>query len=296
MRSWRAIAGRLVTATLLALLAWAPATAAPAASSYGAGVPIAFPLFPADNPWNTDISDYPVDPLSDRYVAASVHRPRSTRISGPRGTALRTGSPMSSCPATSRRCPSPSTTGKRATPDRIPSPRTPPSRTEATVTCSYSTPTTAGSTRSTTPTKVGDRWEAGSGAVFDLTSNALRPDTWTSADAAGLPMLPGLVRYDEVAAGRSTTRCASPSRTQRAFIHPATHFASDSTDPTCPRWVCDSDSRPGSTSPASPSRYASSFRRSRRTACSWPTTGVLGTSRAPRTRGGTTTCSMPSRS
>ena len=49
--------------------------------------------------------------------------------------------------------------------------------------------------------KVGGHWKAGSGAIFDLTSNALRPAGWTSADAAGLPILPGLVRYDEVQAG-----------------------------------------------------------------------------------------------
>ena len=47
----------------------------------------------------------------------------------------------------------------------------------------------------------GSAWRAGSGAIWDLNSNALRPDTWTSADAAGLPILPGLVRYDEIAAG-----------------------------------------------------------------------------------------------
>jgi hypothetical protein len=81
----------------------------------------------------------------------------------------------------------------------------------------------------------GDHWEAGSGAVWDLSSNALRPDTWTSADAAGLPMLPGLVRYDEVASGEITHALrVTVSQTQRAFIHPATHYASDSTDPDLP--------------------------------------------------------------
>ncbi len=80
------------------------------------------------------------------------------------------------------------------------------------------------------------RWYAGSGARFDLRSNALRPDGWTSADAAGLPIFPGLVRYDEVVedgvirhALRFTVRA-----TQKGFIHPATHYASASTDPTLP--------------------------------------------------------------
>lgn len=70
-------------------------------------------------------------------------------------------------------------------------------------------------------------WTAGSGAVFDLRSSALRPDGWTSADAAGLPILPGLVRYDEVAAGeiRHALRFTVPE-TQRAYLWPARHFAS----------------------------------------------------------------------
>jgi hypothetical protein len=78
-------------------------------------------------------------------------------------------------------------------------------------------------------------WDADSGAVFDLRSNALRPDGWTSADAAGLPVFPGLVRYDEVAAGavRHALRF-TVSRTQRGYVHPATHYASSSTDPNLP--------------------------------------------------------------
>lgn len=73
-------------------------------------------------------------------------------------------------------------------------------------------------------------WDAGCGAVFDLRSNALRPDTWTSADAAGLPLLPGLVRYDEVASGaiRHALRFTVP-RTRRAYVWPARHYASTST-------------------------------------------------------------------
>jgi hypothetical protein len=78
-------------------------------------------------------------------------------------------------------------------------------------------------------------WEAGSGAIFDLDSNAMRPAGWTSADAAGLPILPGLVRYDEVAAGRilHAIRFTAP-QTQRAYVWPARHFASSSTDPDLP--------------------------------------------------------------
>jgi len=78
-------------------------------------------------------------------------------------------------------------------------------------------------------------WDAASGAVFNLHSNALRPNGWTSADAAGLPIMPLLVRYDEVRAGRidHALRVTVP-RTQAGFIHPATHFASSNGDSSLP--------------------------------------------------------------
>jgi hypothetical protein len=72
----------------------------------------------------------------------------------------------------------------------------------------------------------GSGWQAASGAVFDLRSNALRPAGWTSADAAGLPILPGLVRRDEVRSGviRHALRFTVPT-TQRGYISPARHEA-----------------------------------------------------------------------
>lgn len=75
-----------------------------------------------------------------------------------------------------------------------------------------------------------DGWHAGSGAIFDLRSNALRPLGWTSADAAGFAILPGLVRYDEVASGeiRHAIRFTAP-QTRNAYIWPATHLASSLT-------------------------------------------------------------------
>ena len=81
----------------------------------------------------------------------------------------------------------------------------------------------------------GRGWRAGSGAIWSLRSNRLRPTGWTSADAAGLPILPGLARYDEVRRGvidhalRFTVR-----RTRRAYVYPARHFASSSDDPSLP--------------------------------------------------------------
>jgi hypothetical protein len=83
--------------------------------------------------------------------------------------------------------------------------------------------------------KSGAAWYAGSGAIWNLKSNALRPRNWTSADAAGLPILPGLLRYDEVAAGsvdhaiRFTT-----DKTDRRYLWPARHQAGSVSDPSYP--------------------------------------------------------------
>jgi len=84
-------------------------------------------------------------------------------------------------------------------------------------------------------TQKGSGWKAFSGAVFNLRSDALRPEGWTSADAAGLPIFPLLARYPEVAAGAidHALRVTVPS-SQRGYIHPATHFASSSSDPRLP--------------------------------------------------------------
>jgi len=81
----------------------------------------------------------------------------------------------------------------------------------------------------------GGGWVAASGAAFDLRSNGLRPDRWTSADAAGLPIVPGLVRCADMAAGRITHAVrVTFEQTQRGYVHPARHAASSSTDPNLP--------------------------------------------------------------
>jgi hypothetical protein len=85
------------------------------------------------------------------------------------------------------------------------------------------------------PLDAGRSWHAGSGAAYDLRSNALRPSGWTSADAAGLPILPGLARYPEVAQGaiRHALRFTAP-RTRTAFVWPARHQAGSSSSPSLP--------------------------------------------------------------
>jgi hypothetical protein len=84
--------------------------------------------------------------------------------------------------------------------------------------------------------RAGGRWTAGSGATWSLRSNRLRRRGWTSADAAGLPILPGLARYDEVRRGRIEHALRfTVSQTRQAFVFPARHFASSLTDPALPR-------------------------------------------------------------
>jgi hypothetical protein len=84
--------------------------------------------------------------------------------------------------------------------------------------------------------KTDSGWQAACAAIFDLKSNKLRPDGWTSSDAAGLPVFPATVRYDELKRGivehalRVTVR-----NTRRSYVYPATHFASSKTDENLPR-------------------------------------------------------------
>jgi hypothetical protein len=82
----------------------------------------------------------------------------------------------------------------------------------------------------------GKGWRANSGAVFDLKTNHFRPAGWTSANAAGLPILPGLVRYDEVMEEKAIRHALAFTcmRSRRAYVHPARHFASKNKDPNLP--------------------------------------------------------------
>ena len=106
----------------------------------------------------------------------------------------------------------------------------------ATATCWSSIGIAGCSTNSSAAYPAGGSWNAGSGAIFDLGSNALRPAGWTSADAAGLPIFPGLVRYDEVVEQGEIRHALrfTVHDSRRGYIAPARHFASDDTSPTRP--------------------------------------------------------------
>ncbi len=197
------------------------------------------PIFPADNPWNTDVSGYPVHARSDAYIGSigldgHLHPDFGTEWEG-----APIGIPYVVVDGTQPKVPVSFEYADESDPGPYPIPPDAPIE---------GGPNSDGDRHILVVDRdnlllyelfsaypEGNGWRAGSGAVFDLTSNDLRPEGWTSADAAGLPILPGLVRYDEVAAGeiRHALRFTC-SRTQRAYIHPATHWASGSTDADLP--------------------------------------------------------------
>jgi hypothetical protein len=194
------------------------------------------PIFPANNSLNRDISRAPVDPNSASYVAsigleAHVHPDFGTNPSY--------GIPYSIVGPRQRRVPITFTEfGEQSDRGPYPVPANAPVEGAGEAGDRHVLVLQAGSCRLYelyAAQRSGAGWAAGSGAVFDLRSNALRPQGWTSADAAGLPIFPLLARYPEVRAGRidHALRVTVP-RTQRGYIHPATHFASSSSDPSLP--------------------------------------------------------------
>ena len=191
------------------------------------------------------IAGCPVFPAATRGTSAST-RCRSTRartrscarsalddtvhpdFGSGRYEGRRSASRIRSSRATPKRTPRRVRVRRRVRPRaRTRSRRSRGSRAAATATSCSSSAAPAGCSSCSRPQRTAARWHAGSGAIFNLRSNALRPRGWTSADAAGLPILPGLARYDEVAAGeiRHALRF-TVSRTRRAFVFPARHFAS----------------------------------------------------------------------
>jgi hypothetical protein len=193
------------------------------------------PILPASNPINQDISRTPVDPNSARYIAsigaANLHPDFATNPSY--------GIPYSVAGPTQPKVPITfSEYGEESDPGPYPIPANAPVEGSGEAGDRHVLVLQTGSCKLYElyhAVRHGAGWEAGSGAVFNLRSNALRPEGWTSADAAGLPIMPLLVRYPEVATGRIDHALrVTVARTQRGYIHPATHFASSSSDPSLP--------------------------------------------------------------
>ena len=191
-------------------------------------------VFPVDNPWNQDISQEPVDVNTDKYIA-SINR--GGKFLNPNfGSNDKYGIPYIIVDSTQPKVPVQFEYVDESDLDPYPIPPNPPIQVNEDSQLVILEKDNCMLYELYNPQYTEDvGWSAYSGAIFDLKSNALRPDCWTSADAAGLAILPGLVRYDEVASGKIHHALRfSVSQTQRAFIHPATHFASRLKNPNLP--------------------------------------------------------------
>ena len=194
------------------------------------------PMLPADNIWNTRVDTLPVDPSSATYVAtigagSTMHADFGSGLwnGGPIGIPYVVVNPGQPGVAVQFQVAGESEPGPYPIPPNAPVEGGAGSHGDRHVLVVDSGSCRLYELFSAYPNGDGS-WRAYSGAAFDLRSNALRPDSWTSADAAGLPILPGLVRYDEVAAGqiRHAIRFTAP-QTRNAHVWPATHDASSLT-------------------------------------------------------------------
>jgi hypothetical protein len=235
-----AAGGLAVAAGAIALGAARPKVPGPAKPPVALGVGASLGgrrPFPPDSPWNLDISRAPLDPNSDRLVAsigpdAPLHPDFGTKY----------GIPYVVVPGTQPKAPVRFEYADESDPGPYPIPPDPPIE---------GGPDSTGDRHiliidrdhwmlyelfAAYPEAGGQCWRAGSGAIFDLSSNRLRPAGWTSADAAGLPVFPGLVRYDEVVERKAVEHAVrfTCRRTRRAYVAPARHFASRSRDPGLP--------------------------------------------------------------
>ena len=199
-------------------------------------------IFPADNPWNRDISGDPVDPNSDAIVASIGLDKRLHPDFGTVWQGAPSGIPYVVVDSRQPRVPvrfeyvGESDHGPYPIPADAPIEGGLQAKGDRHVLVIERDTWKLYETFSSYPQDGGKSWKAGSGAVFDLNSNQLRPAGWTSADAAGLPIFPGLVRYDEVMEQRAILHALrfTVTRSRRAYVPPATHFASRLTDANLP--------------------------------------------------------------
>lgn len=200
-------------------------------------------LFPADNPWNQDISALPTDPNSANLIASiglttALHPDFGTTWNGaPNGIpyVVVSGSQLK-VPITFTAYGDESDPGPYPVPTNAPIEGGPNATGDRHVIVIDRDNWKLYELFDAAPVNGGASWSAACGAVFDLNSNSLRPAGWTSADAAGLPIFPGLVRYDEVFELQAITHALrfTAQRTRKAYVSPARHFASSNTDPNLP--------------------------------------------------------------
>ena len=201
------------------------------------------PLFPPDNPWNQDISSLPVDPNSANLIASIGNNDPLHPDFGTFWRGVPNGIPYVVVAGTQPPVPINFTDwGAESDPGPYPVPRNAPIE---------GGPNSDGDRHvlvidrdhwklyemySAYPVNNGASWNAKSGALFDLKSNAVRPAGWTSADAAGLPIFPGLVRYDEVFEQREIKHALrfTVGHSRQAYVYPARHFAGGNPNPNLP--------------------------------------------------------------
>lgn len=191
------------------------------------------PLFPANSIWNYNISHLPVIPNSANYIASiGITSKLHAAFGSPMPGYPPPGMPYVAVPGTQPYVSTHFYYTKESAPGPYPIPSNVPveggrqSPGDRHVIVVNGDTCTLYEMWASYPQPDGS-WKAGSGAMWSLKSNSLRPEYWTSADAAGLPILPGLVRYDEVETGviNHALRVAV-NHTQSAFLWPARHFAS----------------------------------------------------------------------
>ena len=214
----------------------------------------AMQIFPPDNPWNEDISALPTLPNSDAIIASvGADKPLGFNLDM---NYVIVPPDQKKVPVRVTEYPEESDPGPFPVPENAPIENWPLHKNEDT----KALPKPGQSLDDIQRHGTGDRhlilvdpvhgllhefwqarktdagWEASQASTFDLKSNKLRPERWTSSDAAGLPIFPAIARYDEIARGmvrhamRFTVR-----RTRRAYVYPATHWASKLEDPNLPR-------------------------------------------------------------
>ena len=200
-------------------------------------------VFPSDNPWNQDISNAAVDPNSANLIASMgpndvLHPDFGTVWKGaPNGIPyIVVAGTQPSVPINFTAWGAESDSGPYPAPRNAPIEGGPNSDNDRHVIVIDRDRWKLYEMFDAHPLNNGASWNAKSGAVFDLDSNALRPEGWTSADAAGLPIFPGLVRYDEVFEQREIRHALrfTVARSRRAYVFPARHYASGNTDPNLP--------------------------------------------------------------
>jgi hypothetical protein len=195
-------------------------------------------VLPPDNAWNQDISAAPVDPNSDNLISsiglnAGLHPDFGTVYNGaPNGIPyIVVAGNQSLVPLNFTVYGDESDPGPYPVPPNAPIEGGPSSTGDRHVLVIDRDNWKLYELGYAFPINNGVSWDANCGAVFDLNSNALRPAGWTSADAAGLPIFPGLVRYDEVYEQGEIPHAVrfTAQFTRRAYVHPARHFASSDT-------------------------------------------------------------------